>query len=99
MQDMMPFREIGQGLEDVEDVEVFDVFFGAFPYISLPRLMNNQTSWSLAVQDVQDGKGLCCIDLDNKYRVVFLTGSSQFQYQLENCQSANHSCCSRKSCY
>ena len=37
------------------------------PYISLPRLMNNQTSWSLAVQDVQDGKGLCCIDLDIKY--------------------------------
>ena len=67
-----PFREIGQGLEDVEDVEVFDVFFGAFPYISLPRLMNNQTSWSLAVQDVQDGKGLCCIDLDKTYDNVRL---------------------------
>ena len=25
-----PFREIGQGLEDVEDVEDFDVFIGAF---------------------------------------------------------------------
>ena len=28
----------------------------------------------------------------------FLTGRPQFQYQKENCQSANHSCCSSKSC-
>ena len=34
----------------------------------------------------------------SRYRVIFLTGPPQFQYQKENCQSANHSCCSRKSC-
>ena len=33
------------------------------------------------------------------YRVVFLTVPTRFQYQKENCQSANHSCCFSKSCY
>ena len=30
---------------------------------------------------------------------VFLTAPPQFQYQKENCQSANHSCSFSKSCY
>ena len=29
----------------------------------------------------------------------FFTGTPQFQYQKENRQLANHSCCSSKSCY
>ena len=31
-------------------------------------------------------------------RVVYFTGTPQFQYRKENRESANHSCCSSKSC-
>ena len=30
--------------------------------------------------------------------MVYFTGTPQFQYQKENSKSANHSCCSSKSC-
>ena len=33
------------------------------------------------------------------YRVIFFTGTPQFQYQKENRQAANRDCCSRKYCW
>ena len=39
------------------------------------------------------------IDQQISYRVVFFTGTPQFQYQKENCQLANQSCCSCKCGY
>ena len=35
---------------------------------------------------------------DATYRVSFLTGTPQFQDQKENRESANHICCSSKTC-
>ena len=35
---------------------------------------------------------------EENYRVIYLTGHPQFQYQKENRDSANHTCCSSKSC-
>ena len=41
---------------------------------------------------------LCLYAFFRLYRVIFLTGPPQFQYQKDNLQSANHSCCSSKTC-
>ena len=45
------------------------------------------------------GSFFCCLTLTFiLYRVVYFTGTPQFQYQQEKHESANHSCCSSKSC-